>query len=107
MAIEQKARTTVGYITTIEYGVEHKAPLIVCPRYGMICAALGVTNGYLVQCAINTKQLFASRDRARRESEDPSLEYIFILEDEVLDIPNITKDALLERLRAVYKKYGE
>lgn len=107
MAIERKERTTVGYLQVVEHGVTHRSALIVCPGYGMICYALGVTNGYLIQCAISIKQMFDGLERARKESEDPSLEYVFILEDEVLDVPNITKDALLERLKVVYKKYGE
>ncbi|MNV53581.1 hypothetical protein D3C71_1457350 [compost metagenome] len=97
----------VGSFRRTIHGEVFDAPLVVSPGYGMMCTALGVTNGYIMQCAINIKQMFASLDRARKEHEDIALSYVFTLEDEVLDVPGMTKEALFARLKAVYEKYGE
>lgn len=103
----KRERTIVGSLVETEHGKTFNRPVTVCPGYGIICYGLGVTNGSVAICATTLKQIFGSIKRARKDCGDPKLEFVFTLENEVLDIPSMTTEALYERLLAVYKKYGE
>lgn len=103
----KRERTVVGSLVETEHGKTYDRPVTVCPGYGIICYGLGVTNGSVAVCAKMLKQMYASLERARKDCGDPKLEYVFTLEDEVLDIPSMTSEALFQRLLAVYEKYGE
>lgn len=102
-----RERIVVGSLVETERRVITRRNLTVCPGYGMICFGLGVTNGHVAVCAKLIKGAFNNIERARLESGDPELEMVFTLEDEVLDIPSMTTEALFQRLLAVYEKHGE
>jgi len=103
----KRERTVVGSLVETEHGKTFNRPVTVCPGYGIICYGLGVTNGSIAICAGQIKKMFWNLERARKESGDPKLEFVFTLEDEVLDIPSMSLEALFQRLLAVYEKYGE
>lgn len=102
-----KTPIIVGTLVETERKVIIRRNLTVNPGYGMICSGLGVTNGHVAVCAKLIKGAFNGLERARLESGDPELELVFTLEDEVLDVSNMTANTLFKRLLAVYEKYGE
>lgn len=100
-------RTNVGTVAIVEDGVKRSVAVTVCPNYGITCYALGVTNGYIIQAAQTLKNMVSSIPRLRKQHEDPSFDLVLTLEDEVVDVEALSLDALYQRLKGLYEKYGD